>query len=455
MPKLSIRGPRARAVRSTSTIAICAWSGRTERHRPARRHQVCVTSARGTPVRGGRYVLVDANSQNGIWAGGQRLPKITLQPGVPVLVGSYRLVLDDAPIPSETLAGGLPVSANAQSNPPPPPTPSYAPPPKGNPPTPGRAATPVRPGPAMSQQAILFGGVAIVLVLGLGVTMWLRSRPPVEPPVTVTKELSSSTPSSGPQTDPVSDHLAKARQHLEAREYDDAIAEAEQVLALDTANTEAADIKLRAGELKAPPPIEKPPDVVVQNKSAAPPPSAPPKTPIGPPPTVLRRPNETEEDWYKRNAVNLGSYERGKAALANGEYRAAITALEPLLRDEPLYQNAPALLQQARAGLREAAQSNMAEAAKLEASGDLSGALRQLQTAQQTGGVSTAAEQDRVRGKMKVEGAKAFDAAETNYSMKRLDKAFPLYQRAYDYLADDDPNKKAAKDKLEAIGRRQ
>jgi pSer/pThr/pTyr-binding forkhead associated (FHA) protein len=68
----------------------------------------------------GKYLVVDLNSQNGVWAAGRRVPKATLEPGVPVVLGSYRLVLkhESPPVPAPTdatlivgLAGGDPSSA--------------------------------------------------------------------------------------------------------------------------------------------------------------------------------------------------------------------------------------------------------------------------------------------------------------------------------------------------------
>jgi hypothetical protein len=396
---------------------------------------------------GGSYVLIDANSQNGIWSGGQRLPRIELQPGVPVLVGSYRLVLDDAPIPSETLPGGVTVPGVHAA----PAAAGYTPPVAASVPAgPVSSRPPVRARQsAFSPQAMLFGAVALLLVLTVGVTMWMRSRRPVERPADPPIAEGPVTP--GPTiADPVSEHLAKARSHMDAQEYDDALAEVEQVLALDAANTEAADIKLRASQLKAPPP----PTPVEKTVSAAPPkpsPPPPPSKPAGPAPTILKRSNETEEEWYRRNATNMGLYEKGKAALASQDYRTAVNSLEQLLNDEPLYQNAPSLLGQARAGLTNAAQASQAEAAKLEASNDLRGALRLYRNVQQQYNVSTEAEQERIRGKMKAEGTKAFNDAETNFSMRRSKQALALYERAYDYLTDEDPNRKVAKDRLDAL----
>ena len=41
----------------------------------------------------GKYTVVDLNSQNGVWVAGRRVLKTTLEPGVPVVVGSYKLLL--------------------------------------------------------------------------------------------------------------------------------------------------------------------------------------------------------------------------------------------------------------------------------------------------------------------------------------------------------------------------
>ena len=52
----------------------------------------------------GTFIVVDLNSQNGVWAAGRRVPKASLEPGVPVVLGSYRLVLkqESPPVPAPT-----------------------------------------------------------------------------------------------------------------------------------------------------------------------------------------------------------------------------------------------------------------------------------------------------------------------------------------------------------------
>src|SRR6476620_1475242 len=58
---------------------------------------------------GGRYTLVDLQSQNGIWVSGERVPSVVLEPGVSAALGPFRLVVE-APAAS-SLTGTGPISA--------------------------------------------------------------------------------------------------------------------------------------------------------------------------------------------------------------------------------------------------------------------------------------------------------------------------------------------------------
>ena len=58
---------------------------------------------------------------------------------------------------------------------------------------------------------------------------------------------------------------------------------------------------------------------------------------------------------------------------------------------------------------------------------------------------------NRVRGKMATVGTDAFNEARNYYAYRQFDKALALYQRAYLYLPDSDPNRKIAKDRLDEI----
>jgi pSer/pThr/pTyr-binding forkhead associated (FHA) protein len=44
---------------------------------------------------GGRYVLVDLNSQNGSWVNAERIDRVEMRRGTPVEIGPYALVIED------------------------------------------------------------------------------------------------------------------------------------------------------------------------------------------------------------------------------------------------------------------------------------------------------------------------------------------------------------------------
>lgn len=43
------------------------------------------------------YVLIDLNSQNGTWLDMRRVDRVTMRVGVPVAIGPYQLIIEDAP----------------------------------------------------------------------------------------------------------------------------------------------------------------------------------------------------------------------------------------------------------------------------------------------------------------------------------------------------------------------
>ena len=100
----------------------------------------------------------------------------------------------------------------------------------------------------------------------------------------------------------------------------------------------------------------------------------------------------------------------------------------------------------------------MRAAEKLEASGDLADALKQFERARQLD-PSKAADADkaivRVRERMTREGTAALRTARQYDALGRNDDAMMWYERAFKLLPDDDPNKKIAKDRLDALRARE
>ncbi|RPJ72699.1 MAG: FHA domain-containing protein, partial [Acidobacteria bacterium] len=69
----------------------------------------------------GRYTIVDLNSQNGTWVGGRRVPQVVMEPGVPVVLGTYRIVLkkeESAAQPEATDATLIAAPAGVSAPPP-------------------------------------------------------------------------------------------------------------------------------------------------------------------------------------------------------------------------------------------------------------------------------------------------------------------------------------------------
>ena len=58
---------------------------------------------------GGRYTLVDLQSQNGIWVSGTRVPSVVLEPGVTAALGPFRLMMQaPAPVSAIVAAPAIP-----------------------------------------------------------------------------------------------------------------------------------------------------------------------------------------------------------------------------------------------------------------------------------------------------------------------------------------------------------
>lgn len=454
----------------------------------------------------GRYALIDLNSQNGIWAQGQRQQKITLEPGVPVTVGSFTLELEG---PASAPAGEtVPAAADAMA------TLVHSSQIKRAP-APAAVVTPQRarssaakggtdkagqaPAPgliarlARLPKPLLFGGVAgfMILIMALGQIFAPADNSTNAP-------ASSAAPvAKEPTVDPkdvIAEHLSEARALIDQREFAVAIREhLDPVLLMDPASADALDLKGKANEAMTSAattptpassaagsatsaggraqPVPSPssaaspkpaaagdPTRAMPARSAAPrtPPvtaSAEP-TPQLPAPLVQQRPNESEADWRARDLATAGRYDRAKAALDGGSFQNAVTQLSEIQRDEPGYKDVATLITQAREGVHRLAQQALDAGAKAEASGDWVGAVQHYdQAAQIEPSTAAGAEESarRVRARMKTEGTDAFTRAKQYDAVRRVPEAVALYERAYRYLTDDDPNRKVAKDRLDAL----
>lgn len=455
------------------------------------------------------WILIDLNSQNGSWIDGERIQRASLGPGMTIALGHFRLVLEDpnaplppyvppAPPPEElaptimmsagavqaaaaahagTAAGQGDAPAAAASAAAAPGAPKAAPPkrPKLTDPDPTR-----RPGAAMIPRPIFYGACAVILTLIVGVMYVMRPQPAEE------YAPEAEQAQTGPETNAqiIARELQDGRTKLDAGDTTGAIEAFTRALLVDPNHPEALDLKMKAEEkrhqasLAAKPseatpaatatPAAEPP-AATTTAATTPPPAAAPSTstptatasnttspatskPAGP----SARERAAEAKKAKATAaISAKAYAQGKAALSAGRFREAIGAFESALANTPNYQDAAALIEQARAGVRGEAQKHVTEAQSLAGSGDLAGALREYERARQIDPnlVSIASGVAEVRGKMKGAGDEAYKRGRQLEAVGRLQDATMQYTRAAEMLPADDANGRAARERLENLKR--
>jgi predicted component of type VI protein secretion system len=433
---------------------------------------------------GASYVLIDLNSQNGIWMGGRRQPKITLATDIPVTLGNYTLTLLNSPVvvtapaadstvrnpPADTAARLLADTKPAPSAPAPTPAPAKAASAargtevaKAKPAAKARATGNAAAAPgliaylARLPRPVLFGGFAAFIVAVVGIGQFAGTSGSS----TAGSSASTAAPAvpAPSNEDMIARHLAEARALLGRSEPDEAItAHLDPILLIDPTNADALELKTRAHDLKAAAvPVEQTAATAPAPASAvaAPPPATP--APSSKRPAVSaasRAPSAVIADLNAKDKELSDRYDRARTALTAGQYQRAAAMLADLQRDRAAFRDVPQLLARARDGAQQQAQQALDEGARLEAAGDLSGAVTQFERAQQgDGAAADAAEKaiGRIRERMKTDGADAFRRARQYDALGRVPEAVALYDRAYRYLAEGDPSRQAAKERLDAL----
>lgn len=456
----------------------------------------------------GAYVLLDLNSQNGLWVRGRREQKITLEVGVPVTIGTYTISLAGVPVPDSDMMRpgpvGRPVNTSDTLIPSdgerPAAKPAAAPVSAAR----HRTAAPGKPGaaPALGLIAalaripkpMLFGGFAafMILIMALGQLF----APADKPSGGVTTAASAPARPPSPSNKDLRDqHVTSAKSLLEKNDYDAAIKELDDALVAMPGDPEAVDLKAKTTEARtlpvsqvagqpatgqsgaagptpptagsapatpASPPTQPAANPPVSTRTTSTPPgdrsARNPPPPTGPPLSIGCRPGETRADCATRGREIADRYELAKTAFDGGSFQAAIAQFTDVARDEPGYKDVALLIALAREGLRTAAQQALDAGTKAESGGDWVAALQHYQRAPQIDSATVVVAEEsvkRVRARMKTEGADAFTRARQYDAVGRIPEALALYDRALRYLPDDDANKKTAKERLDALRLRQ
>jgi tetratricopeptide (TPR) repeat protein len=354
-----------------------------------------------------------------------------------------------------------------------------------------------RPGAAMIPRPIFYGGCAVILTLIIGVMYVLRPQP-AEDYAPQDQAQAQTGPESNAQI--IARELQDGKTKLEAGDTNGAIEAFTRALLVDPNHPEALDLKMKAEEKRhqeSQAANKKPaqtPATATPASSTEPPPAATaatastaatttpaasatsPSTSPGTSPSTspatttaststnpaTAKPGMTARERAAEArkakaaaAIAAKAYAQGKSALSAGRYREAIGAFESALLNSPNYQDAAALLEQAKAGVRGEAQKVVTQAQSLASSGDLAGALREYERARQIDPnlVSIANGVAEVRGKMKGAGDEAYKRGRQLEAVGRLQDATMQYTRAAEMLPADDANGRAARERLENLKR--
>ena len=418
----------------------------------------------------GRFVVVDLNSQNGVWLGGRRVPQATLEPGVPVVIGTYQLVLKPEPLPQPDPSDATVVVASEPAGPasatmvaplarqtteiasvpvplpeaPPKPVTPARPTPAAKRVAPAKAAAPAKPakpaqpGSRGTLKWVLIGGAGLlVLVAVIAGVMLAPVASPRSAPATASP---AATPASAPAAAPPS-----AGTPVEVSTPPPV--ERPRVVAAPTTPPIAPPLAL-------PPPVATP---VAQPRSEPPPAARPAVTPAATPqrtqPTGRRGATPPAAE-PKAKGPNLAlAFEEARAAINRGDYPAAIAGLESILSLDPSYPKAADMLEVARSSARNAASAAVAAGGKAEADRDYAEADRQYQRALQADPQSTQAQDGlrRVKARMLSEGEDAFKRARQYDALGRVQDAISMYEKAIELLPSDHASLKIARERLAAL----
>ncbi len=160
-----------------------------------------------------------------------------------------------------------------------------------------------------------------------------------------------------------------------------------------------------------------------------------------------RRASETPQAWRARNADLQTQYNAAKSSFERGQFAAAISGFDALLKAEPRYLDAAQLRTRAREEAKSGGRDAIEAGNKLDAASNWVQALEQFDRARQLD-PSLASRADegakRVRDKMRVAGADAFKRARQYDALGRTADALREYQNAAQWLPADDANRVVA-----------
>lgn len=366
----------------------------------------------------GRYVLVDRESENGIWVAGRRESKVVLDPATVASIGPFRLKVVGQAVPAA--AGAVPVpKAAAPTTEPVPKTEALPIRPKTATPTSAKAAGPAPTAQKSSQWWLIGGGAAAVVVLGIVAAVLLLRRPdepvvakpePIDIAAVVARanraaeedRCQEAIDALGPALSQFPDNadLAGARERAErcrllaslseptpdiptellksaeliaAKQCREATLRITNVLVYQPENAEAANLKQQAERCLAP------------ATTVPPPQPAGPKLAVAIPPDqggLPLHPNELERDYLERVRLMRIRYDEAVASAAKDSLPRVISTFEGLLKSTSSnYLDVASRLAEARKAAAATAQRLARESTQAEKSDAYDDAIARLREA--------------------------------------------------------------------------
>jgi pSer/pThr/pTyr-binding forkhead associated (FHA) protein len=401
---------------------------------------------------GGRFIISDLNSRNGVWINKQRINgKAPLEIGVPVTIGAYELTLEDDAGSSDfsnVLPAGnrtavstgtvAPVQEHSSSSG----TRTSAPSAKS-----AMASAAVRK-PAVFWSAIGVGTLALCVLTYVAVRRFTAKPPP--PPQVVENTLPPipvDTPAPPPPSTPVTQdivagYLEAAQYAIEDKDYQAAADDIDAALELDPANQDLLGRKKQ-----------------IQDLAAAPPPVAPKPAPVKPveevkeAPGIPRRAGESAAD-YNARVQRIGSNMReGLRLLDSEEFAAAITRFQAVDRDQKGYMNIDGLLTDATTRQKKQVDTALSNGQENERQNQLVNAIRWYERALFYDPNSAPAK-DKLAGladRRLKEGMDALSNAEVLRKRNLKVRALAAYQQAVDLLPAGNEKKAEAQQWVEKL----
>ena len=158
-------------------------------------------------------------------------------------------------------------------------------------------------------------------------------------------------------------------------------------------------------------------------------------------------------DWRRRSRELTTQYNQGKQAFDQANYIEAISVFSDLQSKEPGFADTGSLLERARTTIRSGAESVFNEAYRRDTQGDLVGALNGYREAQRIDSSydpaarAIASVQERIR----TFGDELMRRATAEDAFGRVAPAVVLYKRVVELLAEGDPNRIKAEQRIEAL----